>query len=85
VWAMNAVEAWTAAARIRSGGIFRAMRRGDRPAGEALTSHSIYAVVTENAARLGLKIAPHDLRRTHARLAWLRGIRRCELPSDTWV
>jgi integrase len=43
--------------------------------GEAMTSHSIYAVVAENATRLGLEFAPHDLRRTHAKLAFRGGSR----------
>lgn len=40
-----------------------------------MTSHSIYALVTESAARLGLELAPHDLRRTHAKLAYRGGSR----------
>jgi hypothetical protein len=48
---------------LKSARMFRALRRGDRVISEAMTSHSIYAVVTENAVRLGLKLAPHDFPR----------------------
>jgi site-specific recombinase XerC len=74
-WAKSAVEAWTEAAGLKGGRIFRALRRGDRVMGEAMTTHSIYAVVAGNATRLGLELAPHDLRRTHAKLAFRGGSR----------
>ncbi len=74
-WANSAVVAWTEAAGLKCGRIFRAMRRGDRVVGESMTSHSIYAVVAENATRLRLELAPHDLRRTHAKLAFRGGSR----------
>jgi integrase len=81
-WAKGAVETWMEAAGLKSGRIFRAMRRGDRVAGEAITFHSIYAVVTENATRLGLELAPHDLRRTHAKLAYRGGSRLEQARAD---
>jgi integrase len=74
-WAKSAVTTWLEAAGLKSGRIFRAVRRGGRVTDEAMTPHSIYAVVTENAFRLRLKLAPHDLRRTHAKLAYSGGSR----------
>jgi len=63
------------AAGLRFGRIFRAMPRGDRVTAEAMTPHSIYAVLTENATEVGLTLAPHDLRCTHAKLAHSGGSR----------
>jgi len=69
-WAKAAVDFWTQAAGISEGHVFRAMAKGDRLDGETMTPQAIRDVVNEYAQTLGLDgIAPHDLRRTFAKLA----------------
>jgi site-specific recombinase XerD len=64
-WCKAALDAWAAAAGITDGVIFRSIRRGSHLAGASMTSQGIYGVVQEYAPA----IAPHDLRRTFAKLA----------------
>lgn len=67
-WAKSAVDHWTAAAGIQSGRLFRALsQKGD--VGPGLTAQAIYLIVREYARQLGINAAPHDLRRTFAKLA----------------
>ena len=65
-WAKVALDAWTEAAGICDGLIFRAVNKGDRINGESLTDQAIYDVVREYA---GQNTGAHDLRRTFAKLA----------------
>ena len=69
-WVKAALDDWTAAAGITSGPLWRAFRKGDHIdlQSTCLTSQAIWTVVTEYAQTLGLTIAPHDLRRTSAKL-----------------
>ena len=67
-WAKTALDLWTADAGIRNGPFFRAIRqKGD--VGNALSPQAVYLIVRRYAEQLGIKIAPHDLRRTFAKLA----------------
>jgi site-specific recombinase XerD len=67
-WAKAAVDRWIAAAPIESGRLFRAIsQKGD--VGEALTAQAVYLIVKRYAEKLGVEMAPHDLRRTFAKLA----------------
>ena len=67
-WAKAAIEGWTAAAHIESGRLFRAIsQKGDL--GESLTAQAVYLIVKRHAEEIGVEIAPHDLRRTFAKLA----------------
>lgn len=68
-WAKAAVDRWTAASGIGDGRLFRAVGKAGRLAGDRLSAQAVYLIVTESAARLGLALAPHDARRTFARLA----------------
>jgi site-specific recombinase XerD len=45
------------------------VNKGDYAAGESMTAQSIFESVKVYADRLKLTIAPHDLRRTFAKLA----------------
>ena len=69
-WVKAALDDWTAAAGITSGPLWRAFRKGDHIDLQSthLTSQAIWTVVTEYAQTLGLTVAPHDLRRTSAKL-----------------
>lgn len=65
-WAKAALDAWTEAAGIGEGRLFRPVNKGDRVRGAQLTPQAIQDIVTTYT---GGEIAPHDLRRTYAKLA----------------
>jgi len=70
LWAKHAVDEWTAAAAIADGTIFRGVSRLDKIWGDGITPKAIWHVVRAAAKRADIKnLAPHDLRRTCARLA----------------
>ncbi len=78
-WAKSALDAWIAeASRMQKGywqgeRLFRSINRGDCIIGESMTPQAIHNVVKEYAAKLGLQLAAHDLRRTFAKLAYQGG------------
>jgi site-specific recombinase XerD len=73
-WVMREVSGWVMAAGIDRGRIFRRVSRAGRPWGEGLTEKSVWHIVKDSAARIGVpQLAPHDLRRTCARLCQAAG------------
>jgi len=73
-WAKRAVDEWTTAAGINTGAIFRRVSRLDKIWGDSITPKAIWHVVKAAAKRADIKnLAPHDLRRTCARLCHLAG------------
>ncbi len=68
-WAKAALDRWTEAAGIAEGRLFRAIDKADRVAGDGLSAQAVYLIVTQCARELGLVLAPHDARRTFAKLA----------------
>ena len=69
-WAKSAIDAWTYSAKIEEGFIFRRVNKGDNLMGNGITEQAIYNVVAGYAEKLENDgIAPHDLRRTFAKLA----------------
>jgi site-specific recombinase XerD len=68
-WAKVAINAWAAAAGLHTNRVFRAVRKSGRVSTDTLTAQAIFETVVEYAASLGLRITPHDLRRTFAHLA----------------
>lgn len=73
-WVKAAVDRWTTAAGITHGPVFRAINKAGRVWGDGMTPKVIWEVVKTAAARAGIdKLAPHDLRRTCARLCHLAG------------
>jgi site-specific recombinase XerD len=68
-WAKKAVDQWTTAAGIDSGMVFRPINKGGHLSGDSMTDQAIRNVVTEYGVALGFDVAPHDLRRTFAKLA----------------
>jgi integrase len=69
-WAKAAVDVWTAAAGIAGGLVFRSLAKGDRITGERITPQGIFELVHLYGAAIGEpNLAPHDLRRTFAKLA----------------
>ena len=67
-------DTWTTAAGITDGAIFRAINKTGRIWGDGITPKVLWDVVRAAAARADIdKLAPHDLRRTCARLCHLAG------------
>ena len=74
LWAKRAVDEWTAAAGINGGTIFRRVNRLGKIWGDRITPKAVWHVVRAAAKRADIKgLAPHDLRRTCARLCHLAG------------
>ena len=64
-WAKSRIDAWTAAAGITHGPVFRAINKAGRVWGDGMSPKVLWDVVRAAAARAGIdKLAPHDLRRT---------------------
>jgi integrase len=73
-WAKRAVDEWTEAAGISKGRICLRVDRFGKTWGESITPKAIWHVVKAAAKRAGIQnLAPHDLRRTCARLCHLAG------------
>lgn len=73
-WVHGLLDDWTKAAGIDAGKLFRRVSSAGRPWGEAVTEKLVWHVVKEFAARIGVtKLAPHDLRRSCARLCRAAG------------
>src|SRR5947208_12605578 len=50
--------------------MMRAVTKADRVTGRAISPQAIYEITKTAAYRAGISIAPHDLRRTFAKLAY---------------
>jgi site-specific recombinase XerD len=69
-WAKVAIDAYASAGGLSEGIVFRPVNRGGKITHDRITEQAIYNVVAEYADCLKLgKLAPHDLRRTFAKLA----------------
>jgi len=69
-WAKAAIDPYASAVDLTEGIVFRPINRGGRITGERMTEQAFYNMVIQYAEALGFaKIAPHDLRRTFAKLA----------------
>jgi integrase len=70
VWVKVAVDAWTVQAGVADGYVFRPVNRADQAQGEALSEKVVWQMLRPHAAAAGVSgIAPHDCRRTAARLS----------------
>jgi len=68
-WVKAALDQWTEAAGITEGRIFRAVARTGKIWGDGISQNVVWYVVRSCCQRTGLDhIAPHDLRRTCAKL-----------------
>ena len=73
-WAKSALDQWTAAAGVTEGRIFRAVARAGKVWGKGISQNVVWYVVKSCCERAGLEhIAPHDLRRTSAKLCHTSG------------
>ena len=68
-WVKTALDQWIRAARVTEGRIFRAVARTGKVWGTGISQNVVWYVVRSCCGRVGLEhIAPHDLRRTCAKL-----------------
>ena len=73
-WVKSAVDAWINGANLQSGTLFRAIGKTGKIQGCGFTAKVIWSIVREAASNCGIGvIAPHDLRRTCARLCHQAG------------
>ena len=73
-WVKVAIDAWTSAAGVADGHIFRPVNRADRVGGERLGEKVVWQLIKPYAEAAGVPgIAPHDLRRTCGKLCRASG------------
>jgi site-specific recombinase XerD len=73
-WVKRTMDEWLLAAAVVSGRIFRCVCRADTAWGDGMTEKVVWHVVKHYAEKLGVpKLAPHDLRRSCARLCHTAG------------
>jgi site-specific recombinase XerD len=73
-WVKRAVDDWITSANVEDGLIFRRVNRFGRIWGSGITPKAIWHVVKGAARRANLQnLAPHELRRTCARLCHVAG------------
>ena len=68
-WSKAAVDLWAEAAQLSSGCVFRPLNKSGHVIGDGLTPQSVFQIVKTYGQRLGIHLAPHDLRRSYAKLA----------------
>ena len=68
-WVKAAVDSWLVAAGVTDGPVFRAINKAQRIGKTAFSPKVIWGVVKAGCSKCGLdNVAPHDMRRTCARL-----------------
>jgi site-specific recombinase XerD len=68
-WVKVAIEAWTSDANVADGHVFRPVNRGGQTQGVALSEKVVWQLLQGYAAAAGVPgIAPHDLRRSCAKM-----------------
>ncbi len=73
-WVKSAIDAWTAAVGLTEGFVLRPVSRGDQIRGERLTEKVIWQLLRPYAVAAGVpEIAPHDLRRSCAKMCRAAG------------
>jgi len=73
-WVRSELNDWLIAAGIDRGNLFRRVNKVGKPWGEGITEKAVWHIVKESARAAGIAtLAPHDLRRTCARLCHASG------------
>jgi site-specific recombinase XerD len=73
-WVKSLLDEWLQAANLMAGTMFRRVNKNGKAWGDGLTEKAVWHVVREHAHKAGIeKLAPHDLRRTCARLCHSAG------------
>jgi integrase len=74
VWVKVAIDAWADPAGVVDGSVFRSVNRGGNALGVALSEKVVWQMLRPYAAAAGVPgIAPHDCRRTAAKLCRAAG------------
>ena len=69
-WTNHAIEAWMAGSGIDGDLVFHSMDKSGRVTGKSMTARIVFEIVHCAGATIGVpNLAPHDLRRTFAKLA----------------
>jgi site-specific recombinase XerD len=73
-WVKVAIDAWTSASAVAKGHVFRPVNRPGCVTGERLGEKIVWQLLKHYAAEIGIPgLAPHDLRRTCAKLCRAAG------------
>jgi integrase/recombinase XerD len=73
-WVKKAIDSWAAATGVINGQIFRAVDRNDAVRALVLTEKVVWQLLQQYAEVIGMPgIAPHDLRRTCAKMCRAAG------------
>jgi site-specific recombinase XerD len=73
-WVKRAIDIWIVAAQLGSGRLFRCVTKLGKVWGNGITEKVVWHVVRKYAARTQIgRVAPHNLRRTCARLCHVAG------------
>jgi len=73
-WVKVAIDAWTGPTCVVDGHVFRPVNRGDKVQGDELSEKVVWQMLRPYAAAAGVAgIAPHDCRRTAAKLCRAAG------------
>jgi integrase len=73
-WVKLAIDAWLEATELQNGTLFRAIGKTGKIRGDGFTAKVVWLIARRAASDCGLGvIAPHDLRRTCARLCHQTG------------
>ena len=74
LWVKEAVDKWIAAAKLTEGRVFRAVSKHGTIWGHGVTENIVWYAVRDCSNRVGIdRLAPHDLRRTCAKLCHTHG------------
>jgi site-specific recombinase XerD len=73
-WVKVAIDSWTTSAGLTDGHVLRPVGRGDRVVGDRMTEKVVWQLLQPYAAAAGVPgIAPHDLRRSCAKMCRAAG------------
>ena len=73
-WVKNAIDGWTSAASLSDGHLFRPVHRGDQLSGSRMSEKVVWQLLRPYAVAAGVPgIAPHDLRRSCAKMCRAAG------------
>jgi site-specific recombinase XerD len=73
-WVKTTIDEWLVAAAISAGRLFRCVCRAGKHWGDGVTERLVWHVVKQYARKLGFaQVAPHDLRRSCAKLCHASG------------
>jgi integrase len=68
-WAKVLMDDWSAVVGEAAGPVLRRIDRHDKVSSRPISAQAVFKIVKNYGLRVGLRFAPHDLRRTYAKLA----------------